>query len=101
MIQGGPHLLVQVCVMSALLLAYTPAQAWDALGHGLAAATGARIIADTKFKKLLLEHEPLLRAAAAFPDIPFRKLSTEIAGFEAEAPNHFFHLDDAKVAPIP
>src|SRR4051812_9397392 len=98
----SPILLVEVRVMFmpfilALAMAGGDAHAWDPAGHGMAALLGASLMRESPVKKLLLTHELLFSSAAAFPDVPFRKQSTEITGYEAEAPNHFFHLDDPKV----
>jgi hypothetical protein len=78
-----------------------PAQAWDALGHGLAAAVGAKLTARADWRAYFASREKLLAAAAAFPDTVFRPQSTAKFGSETEAPLHYFHLDHPAAAKGP
>src|SRR5262249_55702332 len=92
-------LLTILLLTLPLLTLPTAAQAWDPLGHALAAHIGARLMHDRNWGNLLESRGDLLAASAGFPDTAFRAQSTALHGKETEAPAHYFHIDAAPARP--
>lgn len=85
-------------ILLAFILLAPPANAWDFRAHGLAANVGAKLMKDRAWSRYLQCQSDLVSDAAGYPDTVFRPQSTALAGFEAEAPTHYFHIDNVKIA---
>jgi hypothetical protein len=89
-----------------LLLSVAPlfiavsAHAWDWRGHALAANLGAKLMKDKGWSSYLGCESQVVGDAAGVPDLVFRDQSSGLTkGYEAEAPTHYFKIEEETVKP--